>query len=103
MSKVHGGLLITGSSLAFAYATLWLLFTVSSRYSEVCACIRNLTVAPSVLQPFIEEGQPFGKAFPPPEALFLPVCLGFTAVVAAIPLYIGYLLIRESLGPEKLT
>lgn len=68
-----GHLLLTSSS-AFAYATLWLLFT-----------------------PFIEEGHPLRKLFPPTEALLLPACLAISIVVAFISLHVGVLLIQDAL------
>ena len=49
------------------------------------------------LQPFIEEGHPLGKLFPPVEALFMPACLLISSVVALICIHVGVLVIREAL------
>jgi hypothetical protein len=50
------------------------------------------------LQPFIEDGQPLGRLFPPPEALFLPACLAISAAVAFICIHVGTLVAADAVS-----
>lgn len=59
----------------------------------------RLTLArPCRPQPFIEEGHPLRKLFPPTEALLLPACLAISVTVGAICVHVGALLVRDGLS-----
>jgi len=98
--RFQGGLLISTSTAAFVYVTLWLLFTVSVWDEDVWLnSLRQATDLPTapVSQPFIEEGHPLHKLFPPPESLFLAACFAITLFVACICIHVGSLIVRDAL------
>ncbi|KAF8064657.1 Rnf14 [Scenedesmus sp. PABB004] len=68
-----GRVLLASATLAFAYASAWLLLT-----------------------PFIDEGQPVLRLFPAPSALYLPLAACLVAGVAACLAHAGWLTLTEA-------